>query len=194
MTTYVKSHLDNGSDETSSSSDWPHAPVHRLGEKGAYMVTAGTYNKYPFLNSPARLNLALNLLFNFALEFGWQVQAWAVMINHYHFVALSPDHPQNLKFMLGKLHGAIAREFNVQDGTPERKVFYQYWDTHLTFQRSYLARLNYVHQNPVHHGIVRKASEYRWCSAAWFERSARPAFVKSVYRCRTERIKVEDDF
>ena len=158
------------------------------------MVTAGTYNKYPFLNSPARLDLALNLLFNCVQEFGWQLQAWAVMINHDHFVALSPEDPQNLRFMLGKLHGAIARELNALDGTPERKVFYQYWDTHLTFQRSYLARLNYVHQNPFHHGIVRKASEYRWCSAAWFERSARPAFVKSVYRFRTERIKVEDDF
>jgi hypothetical protein len=103
MTTYVKSPLDTGSDENPSFSDWPHAPAHRLGEKGAYMVTAGTYNKYHFLNSPARLDLALNLLFNFALEFGWQLQAWAVMINHYHFVALSPCHPQNLKFMLGKL-------------------------------------------------------------------------------------------
>jgi hypothetical protein len=75
MTTYIKSHLDTGSDETPSFSDWPHAPAHRLGEKGAYMVTAGAYNKYPFLNSPGRLDLALNLLFNCALEFGWQLQA-----------------------------------------------------------------------------------------------------------------------
>lgn len=26
-------------------SDWPHAPVHKLKEKGTYMVTAGTYKK-----------------------------------------------------------------------------------------------------------------------------------------------------
>jgi len=74
MTTYVKSPLDTGSDETPFFTDWLNAP-HRLGEKGAYMVTAGTYNKYPFLNSPARLDLALNLLFDYALEFGWQLQA-----------------------------------------------------------------------------------------------------------------------
>ena len=53
-----------------------------------------------------------------------------------------------------------------------------YWDTQITFQRSCLARLNYVRQNPVHHGVVHKASEYHWCSAAGFERSARAAFVK----------------
>jgi putative transposase len=194
MTTLDTSHLDTGIKESRSVSDWPHAPAHRLGEKGAYMVTAGTYDKYPFLNSAVLLDFVLNQLFSCALEFGWQLQAWAVLINHYHFVALSPDDPQNLSLMLGKLHGAIARELNGRDGTPERRVFYQFWDSHITFQRSYLARLNYVHQNPVHHGIVRKASEYRWCSAAWFERSARPAFVKSVSRFRTDRLKVEDDF
>jgi putative transposase len=116
------------------------------------------------------------------------------MSNHYHFVALSPDNPGSLRSMLGKLHGIIALRLNAEDGTIGRKVFYQYWDTHITFQRSYLARLNYVHQNPVYHGIVRKASEYHWCSATWFERSARSAFVKSVNRFKTDRVKVEDDF
>ncbi len=194
MTTFDNSRLNTSMKKIPCLDDWPHAPAHRLGEKGAYMVTAGTYDKYPFLNSASRLDLALSLLFDCALEFAWQLQAWAVLINHYHFVALSPDDPQSLRLMLGRLHGAIARELNTRDGTPGRKVLYQYWDTHITFQRSYLARLNYVHQNPVHHGLVRIASDYRWCSAAWFERSARPSFVRSVYRFRTDRIKVQDDF
>jgi putative transposase len=158
------------------------------------MVTAGTHEKRHFLNTPDRLDLVLSLLLECAAEFEWQLQAWAVIINHYHFVALSPDDPENLRLMLGKLHGAIARKLNAEDGTAGRKVFHQYWDTHITFQRSYLARLNYVHQNPVHHGIVRVASEYRWCLATWFERCGRPAFVKAVYRFRQDRINVKDDF
>jgi len=174
--------------------DWPHAPAHRLSENGAYIVTAGTYEKQHFLNSPGRLDLALRLLFECATEFEWQLQAWAVLSNHYHFVALSPDEPEDLGLMLGKYHAAVARELNAEDGTEGRQIFYQFWDTRITFQRSYLARLNYVHQNPVHHGIVRMASEYRWCSAAWFERSARPAFVKGVYRFKTDQVVVADDF
>ncbi len=176
------------------SPDWPHAPAHRLGEKGAYIVTAGTYQKRHFLNSPIRLDLVLSLLFQYAGEFEWQLQAWAVLSNHYHFVAFSPDHPQSLKPVPGKLHEAITKELNAEEGIAGRKVFFQYWDTHITFQRSYLARLNYVHQNPVHHRIVRTASEYPWCSAAWFERSARPAFVKSVYSFKIDRVNVRDDF
>jgi putative transposase len=165
-----------------------------MSEKGAYIVTGGTADKIHYLNSPARMDFVLDLLFEHALEFGWLLQAWAVLVNHYHFIALSPDNPDSLSQMIGKLHGAIARSINAEDGVSGRQIMYQYWDSHITFQRSYMARLNYVHQNPVHHGIVRKASEYRWCSAAWFERKASAAFVRTVYSFKTDRINVIDDF
>ncbi len=80
------------------------------------------------------------------------------------------------------------------DQTVGRKVWYNYWDTKLTFERSYLARLNYVHQNPVKHGLVRVASQYPWCSAAWFERTASPATVKTIYSFKTDKVKIDDDY
>jgi putative transposase len=54
--------------------------------------------------------------------------------------------------------------------------------------------LNYVHQNPVKHGLVRVANQYPWCSAAWFERTASTAMVKSIYRFKTDSVRVVDDF
>src|ERR1700689_3090201 len=42
------------------------------------------------------------------------------------------------------------------------------------------ARLHYVHRNPVHHGLVRAATAYPWCSAAWFETEAPASFRKTV--------------
>jgi putative transposase len=83
---------------------------------------------------------------------------------------------------------------NEQDGTPKRKVWFQYWESHITFHRSYLARLNYVYQNPVKHGIVRVASDYPWCSAGWFERKANRAFFRTVMNFPCDRIDIPDDF
>jgi putative transposase len=73
-------------------------------------------------------------------------------------------------------------------------VWHNFFDVPLTFERSYFARLNYVHQNAVKHGLVALASRYRWCSAAWFERVATPAQVQTVYRFKTDRVRVVDDF
>lgn len=89
---------------STSNISWPHAPEHRLIERGTYIVTCGTYQKQHFLNTPAKLTLVRNLLFELALKHGWQLQAWAIMSNHYHFVASSPDDPSSLIKMLSTLH------------------------------------------------------------------------------------------
>jgi putative transposase len=174
--------------------DWPHAPVHRLTEQGAYLVTCGTYLKQHHLFDSERLGLVCEGLLTLAGDFDWRLQAWAVLSNHYHFVAVSPPDPDSLRPMLSKLHGETARRLNAMDGTPGRKVWYQFFDTHITYHRSYLARLKYVHQNPVHHGIVRTARGYPWCSAAWFEREARPAFRKTLEGFKVDRVNVFDPF
>ncbi len=174
--------------------DWPHAPVHRFNEYSAYMITGGTFDKKRLINTPAKLDLVQDLLFAWAREFSWMLQAWAVLANHYHFVALSSSKPDNLGVLIGRLHGRIGKELNALDGVKGRRVMYQYWDTEITYERSYLARLNYSHQNPVHHGVVKNASNYSWCSAPWFERTAQRSFVKTVYSFKTDRINVIDDF
>jgi len=173
--------------------DWPHAPAHSLTRGGTYMVTAATYGKEPIFGSKRRLNLLWEKLLQLCAENEWHLQAWAVFPNHYHFVGASTV-PETLRRVIGQLHAATARAVNELDHQHGRKVWFQYWDTLLTNERSYLARLHYVHENAVHHGIVRHAANYPWCSASWFERSARPAFRKTVLSFPCDRVKVPDSF
>ena len=174
--------------------NWPHAPRHWLFEPGIYMVTAGAFQKLHHLSTPERRDFFLESLFACAAEFGWQLRAWAVLSNHYHFVAASPPDPATLRRFLGKLHMTTAKQLNEWDGTAGRKVWFQAWDSHITFETSYLARLNYVHYNPVRHGVVDLAENYPWCSANWFARNASPAFVATVKSFKTDKLNVPDDF
>ena len=96
--------------------------------------------------------------------------------------------------MLSVLHSLTAEWVNRLDKTPNRKVWHDFWDTKLTYQKSYLARLNYVHQNAVKHGLVLAANQYPWCSAAWFEGVASPAMIRSIYRFKIDALSVKDDF
>ncbi|MGC4017610.1 MAG: hypothetical protein QM755_24305 [Luteolibacter sp.] len=85
----------------------------------------------------------------------WQLEAWAVMANHYHFVGKAPDNgAENLRHFLGDLHRQTATWLNRLDNTPGRKVWHNYRESSLTFENSYYARLHYVMNNPVHHGLV----------------------------------------
>ena len=172
---------------------WPHAPEHRLSDSGTFIVTAGTYGKLHHFRNPERLDVLERGLLRVAATHEWRLEAWAVFSNHYHFVGHAAE-AGNLPRMLWLLHRRLAEWINRLDGTPGRRVWHNYWETRLTYERSYLARLKYVHQNPVRHGLVSVASDYPWCSAAWFEHSASPAQIRTLGRFRVDRLNVLDDF
>jgi hypothetical protein len=69
------------------------------------------------------------------------------------------------KLAAGVLHAKSAEWVNKVDRAPGRRVWFNFRETRLTYQKSYLARLNYAHQNAVKHGLVAVANQYPWCSA-----------------------------
>jgi putative transposase len=175
---------------------WPHAPTHQLSQAGTYFVTCGTYNKQHYFCGRQRCSVLHRGLIKILQEAGWRPEAWAVFSNHYHFVAHCPsiETAKDLPALLRRFHAKLGTWVNKLDGVHDRKVWYNFWDTRLTFQQSFLARLNYVHQNAVHHGLVEVANQYPWCSASWFERVASPAKVKSIYRFKSDRLTTPDEF
>ncbi len=179
------------------STPWPHAPTNQLCVGGTYFVTASTYQKAHHFRGAKRLRVLQRGLLTVAEKFGWQLEAWAVFSNHYHFMAHSPadaEDASSLSDMLSMLHVKTAEWVNQLDDSQGRQVWFNFRESRLTHQRSYLARLNYVHQNAVKHGLESVACQYPWCSAAWIERTASAAMVKSIYRFKTDRIAVADEF
>jgi len=173
---------------------WHHSPLHLFVPNTIYIVTASTLYKQHFFRSDDRLQLLHDTLLEVVTAYDWQLQAWAVFSNHYHFIAKSPDTATTLAPMIQRLHSETAREVNRLDGMSGRQVWFQYWDTCLTFEKSYYARLNYVHNNPIKHGLAQVADQYPYCSAAWFKAQAAPAFRRKVESFRYDRINIKDDF
>lgn len=76
--------------------DWPHAPPHRLAGAGVYFVTARSRGGHHLLDTPAKRDAFQSALFELATKYGWQLEAWAILSNHYHLaklVALAIDWP-----------------------------------------------------------------------------------------------------
>jgi putative transposase len=183
-----------GLPHSKETKDWPRAPIHRLEEKGAFMVTGGTLYKEHHFRTPEALDYLEADLLKKVKEYDWELEAWAVFSNHYHFIGQALTDAESLSPMLNHLHSDTVRWFNERDQEIDRQVWYNFWETELTYSKSYQARLNYVHRNAVHHGLVTVPSQYPYCSAAWFERTATRAQVKTIYSFKSDRLKVIDDF
>jgi putative transposase len=173
---------------------WPHAPPHHFTPYGTYVITAATLQRKRLFDSSVKLDLLRDTTFKLAKNYALILQAWSFFSNHYHLVISFENTNAAHRDFLRHLHRELAMGLNRIDDIPGRRVMYEFWDTRLTFEKSWLARLNYVHQNAVKHGLVPVANQYPWCSASWFETNARPGFVKSVYSFKTDRIRVPDDF
>jgi putative transposase len=169
--------------------DWPHAPVHRFGEVGAYFITGSTHQRRHHYDDPDSLDQLQLLLFRLAAGHLCSLQAWSLFTNHYHLV-LSSKVAKNIHQLVSRFHSEASRLANQRDGIRGRQVWYQYRDTLLTYEASWLARLRYTHENAVHHGLVATATDYRWCSASWFERTAGPGFFSTVRRMKIDRLNV----
>ena len=182
-------------DQAMTTPPWPHAPPHWLTNSGYYFVTASTYHRENLFDSPEKLNAVTKMLIESAEKFGWSLRAWAVFSNHYHFLAQSPEGSgKSLRVWLSEFHRSSAILINQIDKTEGRRIWMNFRESLITHQTSFLSRLKYVNENPVRHGLVDVATEYRWCSAAWFEKCAPESFRKSVWRFKTDRMNIEDDF
>jgi len=143
---------------------YPHNPPHLFCPNDIYMVTGGVMRKEYLLDSNKKKAHFFRRLAEWAELLGWELEAWSVLPNHYHFVARAPEEAVSLKSLIQAAHSISSKYLNRLDNTPGRRVWYNYWDTCITNQMSYIARLHYVHTNAVKHGLVERPEDYQHCS------------------------------
>lgn len=145
------------------------------------MVTGSVLHGKPLLNSTEKLANFCETLFERAKFLDWTLEAWFVMSTHYHFIAQSPEKALSLKELIQGVHSINAKYVNRIDGIAGRKVWYNYWDSCIHTEASYLARMRYVMMNSVKHELVQNAEEYPFSSYRYFMESSEPDFQKKVF-------------
>lgn len=64
----------------------------------------------------------------------------------------------------------------------ECPVWYQYFDHVIRNEKDYYQHLNYIHQNPVKHNLVKKMSKYQWSSIREFIKNKGKEWVIDCFR------------
>jgi len=74
---------------------------------------------------------------------------------------------------------------------------FRYWqegpgyDRNLTESSTIVAAINYIHENPVHRGLCKRAIDWKWSSAHWFETSEEAVSntIPKLHRLNTEMLQ-----
>jgi putative transposase len=138
----------------------PHNPPHLFRPGGTYFVTVSTRVRQPAMQPPHRRQECFESWQFATAKRSWRLIAWVFLPDHYHLLTTAPDGDDDIARLAGSVHQFTAREWNREDGSVGRQVWWNFRHTCVSYERSFYARLNYIHWNPVKHGLVAKPEDY----------------------------------
>ncbi len=153
----------------------------------AHELTFSCYRRYPFLKAErTRLWLA-EALDQARGELSFDVWAYVFMPEHVHLIV----HPRALVYDIALVRQAIKEPVGrkaikyIEESAPDwlpkltrrrgRRVERLFWasgggyDRNIKTAETLLQMIDYIHMNPVRRGLVQRAVDWPWSSAAWIE-------------------------
>jgi hypothetical protein len=70
--------------------------------------------------------------------------------------------------VFGRFHGRSSFKWNGEDQRRGRQVWHNCFDREIKSHRHFWATVNYIHNNPAHHGYADKWQDWPWSSATEF--------------------------
>jgi putative transposase len=131
----------------------PYHPPHHYADSLFYFITARTFDRRRVWRSDVAKRIFLAELRSAVLDYGVPLYAWAILREHYHVLVYIEQRSQLVSF-IKRLHGASAIQINKRERTPGRKVWYNYWDYCPRDDRDFYRVFNYIHIQPVRHGVL----------------------------------------
>ncbi len=143
---------------------------------GTVFLTVVTQDRRPFLTGPAARRCLHNALVQVSRHRPWETVAVVVCPDHFHTVWALPEGDADYSLRMAQVKEAFTRSYLAcggREGTAsasraahrERGVWQaRFWD-HVCRDEADLKRCaDYVHWNPVKHGLVSRVIDYPWSS------------------------------
>jgi putative transposase len=127
-----------------------------------WFFTVVTHRRIPVLTTKAArksLRTAINQCREIYL---FAVEAWVLLPDHLHCIWDLPECDLNYS----RRWAIIKRKFTQAFAERERPTFWQnrFWAHLVTDEKDYENQMNYIHYNPVKHGLIERAVDWPWTS------------------------------
>src|SRR6266566_3213977 len=127
-----------------------------------YHVGIRGNNHVPIVLDDGDRIVFLHILRRIERRYGWRTHVRCLMGNHYHLLVETPL--PNLSDGMRDLNGAYACAFNERHKREDHVFGRRYWSRVIESEDQYEAAVDYIVNNPLHHGFVRRLDQWRWTS------------------------------
>jgi REP element-mobilizing transposase RayT len=132
-------------------------------------ITSRTEGAKFLLATDAAKAVILGSIHTYERKGFYRLLAYVIMNNHFHFVAVVRK-SEGFGAAIGRLKGWTSREIEKITGAPRPVWERRFDDNAILTEEELYAVVDYIHNNPVRAGIVKRAIDYPWSSARkWAE-------------------------
>jgi putative transposase len=142
-----------------------HRPPHCSGDKTRYHVTAACFEHRHYIvwNNNRMQSFCDTLLAVFKGR-NVLIHAWCVLPKHYHAL-IETSEISGVLDDLGRMHGRLSFLRNDEENARGRQVWCGAAERYMRNDAHFWATMNYVHNNPVHHGYIGRRQDWPFSSA-----------------------------
>lgn len=166
-------------------------------------ITCVTHQRRPLFQNPHNIQLLRNALAQTRKEHPFTITAAVILPEHLHFLWQLPDQDCNYSLRVGRMKVLFTRAFRGNAAPPknlsasrkkhrERDVWQRrFWERSLRDQQEINHYLDYIHYNPVKHGVV--SCPHAWPYSSFSRYVARGWYPESwACECHGSVAKVPD--
>jgi putative transposase len=168
---------------------------------GTIFLTLVTYQRHPIFINPENIAQLRYSLTTVRSEMPFEIDGAVVLPDHIHFIWTLPIDDQNYSKRIGRLKVLFTRSLGGKTTLPENLSMSRrkhresnvwqrrFWEHTIRNEADFENHLNYIHYNPVKHGLVS-------CPHLWLYSSFHKFVRKGMYAeswccsCSGEKMKV----
>jgi len=139
-----------------------------------HFLTCSCCHRQPWLASPRRRDLFLQILEQVRQRYAFVVVGYVVMPDHIHLLISEPERGTYSTVMQVMKQRYARRVLGSKRKTPEQGELWaeeaqhvwqrRFYDFHVWSERKRVEKLRYMHRNPVKEGLVQEPEQWEWSS------------------------------
>ena len=139
-----------------------------------YFFTVVTYNRHKILCAPENVNLLRNSFQQVMQEYPFKIDAFVLLPEHLHCIWTLPQEDADFSNRWRLVKNYFSRQcrdqyqgrVSVSRQQKGEKAIWQrrFWEHQIRDELDFAQHVDYIHYNPVHHGLVNAPKDWQYSS------------------------------
>ncbi|MBI3223100.1 MAG: transposase [Nitrosomonadales bacterium] len=146
---------------------------------GIYFFTVVTFNRVPVFTDEHRVEILRQAFRKVMATRPFEIDAMVILPDHLHCIWRMLEGDADYSSRWREIKKAVSRQISATTNARNERMVWQrrFWEHAIRDEEDWRRHMDYIHYNPVKHGLASRPGEWAWSSFGnavrkeWYEKS-----------------------